>query len=110
MVQSATDETREIQNAHRLRLQDLKSRITEMEKDPRRDDGLPCKNDRGAAKTQDYASQSAPLVPHTEDLAGLMPSRSSIFRPTRSMRQPRGCAAVSRSRSPRPQTRIRTAW
>ncbi len=32
MVKSATDETREIQNAHRLRLQDLKSRITEMEK------------------------------------------------------------------------------
>ena len=32
MVQSATDETREIQNAHRLRLQDLKSRISEMEK------------------------------------------------------------------------------
>ena len=32
MVQSATDETREIQNAHRLRLQDLKSRISEMER------------------------------------------------------------------------------
>ena len=31
MVQAATDETREIQNAHRLRLQDLKSRIAAME-------------------------------------------------------------------------------
>ena len=31
MVQAATDETREIQNAHRLRLQDLQSRISDME-------------------------------------------------------------------------------
>ena len=31
MVQAATDETQEIQNAHRLRLQDLQSRITAME-------------------------------------------------------------------------------
>ena len=31
MVQAATDETREIQNAHRLRLQDLQSLISDME-------------------------------------------------------------------------------
>lgn len=69
MVQSATDETREIQNAHRLRLQDLKSRITEMEK--ARGDMMDylAKMIEELQKTQDYASQNAPLIPHKEDLA-----------------------------------------
>ena len=69
MVQSATDETREIQNAHRLRLQDLKSRITEMEKTRGEMMDYLAKMIEELQKTQDYASQSAPLVPHTEDLA-----------------------------------------
>ena len=69
MVQSATDETREIQNAHRLRLQDLKSRITEMEKTRGEMMDYLAKMIEDLQKTQDYASQSAPLVPHTEDLA-----------------------------------------
>ena len=69
MVQSATDETREIQNAHRLRLQDLKSRITEMEKTRGEMMDYLAKMIEELQKAQDYASQSAPLVPHTEDLA-----------------------------------------
>lgn len=69
MVQSATDETREIQNAHRLRLQDLKSRISEMEKTRGEMMDYLAKMIEELQKTQDYASQSAPLVPHTEDLA-----------------------------------------
>ncbi|WP_455501772.1 hypothetical protein [Gemmiger sp.] len=69
MVQSATDETREIQNAHRLRLQDLKSRITEMEKT--RGELMDYLADmiEKLQKTQDYASRTAPLVPHDEELA-----------------------------------------
>ena len=68
MVQSATDETREIQNAHRLRLQDLKSRITEMEKTRGEMMDYLAKMIEELQKTQDYASRSAPLVPHKEDL------------------------------------------
>ncbi len=102
MVQSATDETREIQNAHRLRLQDLKSRISEMEKTRGEMMDYLAKMIEELQKTQDYASQSAPLVPIRRIWPRLMPSRSSIFRPIRSMRQPRRCAAVSRSRSRSP--------
>lgn len=68
MVQSATDETREIQNAHRLRLQDLKSRITEMEKARGEMMDYLAKMIEELQKTQDYASRTAPLMPHKEDL------------------------------------------
>ena len=69
MVQSATDETREIQNAHRLRLQDLKSRISEMEKTRGEMMEYLAKMIEELQKTQEYASQNAPLVPHKEELA-----------------------------------------
>ena len=69
MVQSATDETREIQNAHRLRLQDLKSRISEMEKTRGEMMDYLAKMIEELQKTQEYASQNAPLVPHKEELA-----------------------------------------
>ncbi len=68
MVQSATDETREIQNAHRLRLQDLKSRINEMEKVRGEMMDYLANMIEELQKTQDYASRTAPLVPHKEDL------------------------------------------
>ena len=69
MVQSATDETHEIQNAHRLRLQDLKSRIAAMEK--ARGDMMDYmeKMIDELQKTQEYATQNAPLLPHSEELA-----------------------------------------
>ena len=57
MVQSATDETREIQNAHRLRLQDLKSRISEMEKTRGEMMDYLAKMIEELQKTQEYASQ-----------------------------------------------------
>ena len=69
MVLSATDETREIQNAHRLRLQDLKSRISEMEKTRGEMMDYLAKMIEELQKTQEYASQNAPLVPHKEELA-----------------------------------------
>ena len=69
MVQSATDETREIQNAHRLRLQDLKSRISEMEKTRGEMMDYLAKMIEELQKAQEYASQNAPLVPHKEELA-----------------------------------------
>lgn len=69
MVKSATDETREIQNAHRLRLQDLKSRITEMEKARGQMMGYLAQMIEELQKTQDYASRTAPLMPHEEELA-----------------------------------------
>ena len=69
MVQSATDETREIQNAHRLRLQDLKSRISEMEKVRGEMMDYLANVIEELQKAQDYASRTAPLVPHEEDLA-----------------------------------------
>lgn len=68
MVQSATDETREIQNAHRLRLQDLKSRITEMEKARGEMMDYLAKVIGDLQKAQDYASRTAPLIVHKEDL------------------------------------------
>ena len=68
MVQSATDETREIQNAHRLRLQDLKSRISEMEKARGEMMDYLDKMIEELQKAQDYASRTAPLMPHDEDL------------------------------------------
>ena len=69
MVKSATDETREIQNAHRLRLQDLKSRITEMEKARGQMMDYLAQMIEELQKTQDYASRTAPLMPHEEELA-----------------------------------------
>ena len=69
MVQSATDETREIQNAHRLRLQDLKSRIAEMEKSRGEMMDYLAKMIEELEKAKEYASQNAPLIPHKEDLA-----------------------------------------
>lgn len=68
MVQSASDETREIQNAHRLRLQDLKSRITEMEKARGEMMDYLAKVIEDLQKAQDYASRTAPLTVHKEDL------------------------------------------
>ena len=68
MVQSATDETREIQNAHRLRLRDLKSRITEMEKARGEMMDYLAKVIGDLQKAQDYASRTAPLIVHKEDL------------------------------------------
>lgn len=69
MVQAATEETREIQNAHRLRLQDLKSRITEMEKARGQMMDYLAQMIEELQKTQDYASRTAPLMPHEEELA-----------------------------------------
>ena len=59
MVQAATDETREIQNAHRLRLQDLKSRIAAMEQ--QRD------------KLMDFFSQMIGELQEAQDYAGRTP-------------------------------------
>ncbi|MFR3790314.1 MAG: hypothetical protein ACLTWO_00120 [Blautia massiliensis (ex Durand et al. 2017)] len=66
MVQAATDETLEIQNAHRLRLQDLQSRIADMEQ--QRDKLLDFLAEMigELQETQDYARQSSPLAPNTD--------------------------------------------
>lgn len=110
MVQSATDETREIQNAHRLRLQDLKSRISEMEKTRGEMMDYLAKMIEELQKTQEYASQNAPLVPHKESWPRRMPNRGWICRPTRSMQRHLRCAAARkpprRSRPPRTRTAL----
>ena len=67
MVQAATDETREIQNAHRLRLQYLKARIAAMEQ--QRDKLMDFFSEMigELQEAQDYARQNSPL-PCGEDL------------------------------------------
>lgn len=66
MVQAATDETQEIQNAHRLRLQDLQSRITAMEQ--QRDKLLDFLAEMigELQEAQDYARQNSPVAPYKE--------------------------------------------
>lgn len=68
LVQAATDETREIQNAHRLRLQDLKARVTAMEQ--RRDALLDflAKMIDELQQTQDAARRQSPALPEAADL------------------------------------------
>lgn len=68
LVQAATDETREIQNAHRLRLQDLKARVDAMEQ--RRDallDFLASMIEQ-LQQTQDAARRQSPALPEAADL------------------------------------------
>lgn len=73
MVQAATDETREIQNAHRLRLQDLKSRIATLEQ--QRDKLLDffAQMIGELQETQDFARQNSPLLLDHEDITELSP-------------------------------------
>lgn len=68
LVQAATDETREIQNAHRLRLQDLKARVDAMEQ--RRDALLDflAKMIDELQQTQDAARRQSPALPEAADL------------------------------------------
>lgn len=68
LVQAATDETREIQNAHRLRLQDLKARVDAMEQ--RRAALLDfLANMIGELqRTQDAARRQSPALPEADDL------------------------------------------
>ena len=60
MVQAATEETREIQNAHRLRLQDLQSRIDAMEEQRNKLMDFLSKMIVELQETQDYAQQNTP--------------------------------------------------
>ncbi len=60
MVQAATEETREIQNAHRLRLQDLQSRIDAMEQQRTKLMDFLAKMIAELQETQDYAQQNTP--------------------------------------------------
>ncbi len=60
MVQAATEETREIQNAHRLRLQDLQSRIDAMEQQRAKLMDFLAKMIAELQETQDYAQQNTP--------------------------------------------------
>ena len=60
MVQAATEETREIQNAHRLRLQDLQSRIDAMEQQRGKLMDFLAKMIGELQETQDYARQNSP--------------------------------------------------
>ena len=68
LVQAATDETREIQNAHRLRLQDLKARVGAMEQ--RRDALLDFLANMIEAlqQTQEAARRQSPALPEAADL------------------------------------------
>lgn len=68
MVQAATDETREIQNAHRLRLQDLKSRIAAMEQQREKLMDFFSEMIGELQEAQDYARQNTPVVSCDEDL------------------------------------------
>ena len=63
MVQAATEETREIQNAHRLRLQDLQSRIDAMEQQRAKLMDFLAKMIAELQETQDYAQQNTPQPP-----------------------------------------------
>lgn len=68
LVQAATDETHEIQNAHRLRLQDLKTRVAAMEE--RRDALLDflAKMIEELQQTQDAARRQSPALPEAAAL------------------------------------------
>lgn len=68
MVQAATDETREIQNAHRLRLQDLKSRIAAMEQQREKLMDFFSEMIGELQEAQDYARQNTPIAPYEEDV------------------------------------------
>ena len=70
MVQAATEETREIQNAHRLRLQDLQSRIDAMEQQRAKLMDFLAKMIAELQETQDYVKRtvlaSLADLPHGE--------------------------------------------
>lgn len=68
MVQAATDETREIQNAHRLRLQDLKSRIAAMEQQREKLMDFFSEMIGELQEAQDYARQNTPVASYDEDI------------------------------------------
>lgn len=68
MVQAATDETREIQNAHRLRLQDLKSRIAAMEQQREKLMDFFSEMIGELQEAQDYARQNTPVASYEEDV------------------------------------------
>ena len=75
MVQAATDETREIQNAHRLRLQDLKSRIAAMEQQREKLMDFFSQMIGELQEAQDYARQNTPVVDaeYDEDVTEVSP-------------------------------------
>lgn len=68
MVQAATDETREIQNAHRLRLQDLKSRIAAMEQQREKLMDFFSQMIGELQEAQDYARQNTPIETYEDDV------------------------------------------
>lgn len=68
MVQAATDETREIQNAHRLRLQDLKSRIAAMEQQREKLMDFFSEMIGELQEAQDYARQNTPVASYDEEI------------------------------------------
>ena len=68
MVQAATDETREIQNAHRLRLQDLKSRIAAMEQQREKLMDFFSQMIGELQEAQDYAQQNTPIACYDEEI------------------------------------------
>lgn len=73
MVQAATDETREIQNAHRLRLQDLKSRIAAMEQQRDKLMDFFSQMIGELQEAQDYARQNTPLASYEEEVTEASP-------------------------------------
>ena len=75
MVQAATDEAREIQNAHRLRLQDLKSRIAAMEQQRNKLMDFFSQMIGELQEAQDYARQNTPVVDaeYDEDVTEVSP-------------------------------------
>lgn len=75
MVQAATDEAREIQNAHRLRLQDLKSRIAAMEQQRNKLMDFFSQMIGELQEAQDYARQNTPVVDaeYNEDVTEVSP-------------------------------------
>ena len=75
MVQAATEETREIQNAHRLRLQDLQSRIDAMEQQRAKLMDFLAKMIAELQETQDYAQQNKETTePSAEPQLDLSPT------------------------------------
>ena len=68
MVQAATDETREVQNAHRLRLQDLKSRIAAMEQQREKLMDFFSEMIGELQEAQDYARQNTPVASYDEEI------------------------------------------
>lgn len=75
MVQAATDEAREIQNAHRLRLQDLKSRIAAMEQQRNKLMDFFSQMIGELQEAQDYARQNTPVMDaeYNEDVTEVSP-------------------------------------